>query len=245
MHKTPGAVVVKRDGFFTAIVKGLFGIVVVLIICGTVFGVFGIAKLDQNFKLATSGVLQILPEWQKTLPPVIADALSDKREPEYRKSVKIETKLVAGEKEADDESADDDDRPRGRHGHDAPATLVMNVTNNGDETVSVLALRVVAEDEKGVPRWQQSIYAATPLVLDCNWVGPLLPGSTKKLSFSVWGAGAADWKPSVEIADIRVSVPRPPADAPVAPEAKPASASHETRAPKAAKVAARNADAPE
>jgi hypothetical protein len=236
MQMTPGTVVVKRDGFFTAIVKGVFGVVVVLIICGTALGLFGIAKLDQNFKLAAAGVLQILPEWQKSLPPAIADALSDKRVPEYRKSVEIETKLVAAETNATGEDEDTEDRPVRRHRHDVqpPATIVMTVTNNGEETVSILALRVLAVDERGVPRWNESVYAATPVVLDCDWTGPLLPGATKTLAFCVWGEGAADWKPAVEVSEIRISVPREPADV---PEAKPAVAAADCLAPEPPKAA--------
>lgn len=240
MHMTPGAVVVRRDGFFTAIVKGVFGVVVVLIVCGTALGVFGIAKLDQNFRAAAAGLLATLPEWQKSLPPAIADALSDKRVPEYRKSLQIEAKIVAADKDADDEDEGTSDRPSHRHrrGIEAPATMVMTVTNNGEETISMLALRVLAVDGRDVPRWNESVYAATPVALDRDWTGPLLPGATRTLSFCVWGEGAADWKPAVEISDIRISVPREPSGPPEAKPALAADAPAPLKTPKAPRPAA-------
>ncbi len=218
MHPA-AAVVVRKGGFLSALVHGIFGTIIVVLVCGTVAGLYGLNVIDRHLGHMSTGVLAALPEWQKLLPPSVAEAISDRRAPEYRTSVGVEARFVLGE------SADE----RG--------TIVLEVVNNGSETVSLLSLRVVAEDARQVPRHQESIFAATPVAFDRDWPGPLLAGTTRRIAVPVWDARRRELKPIVEISDLRITVPRsdivalpaPPAPRPeqaAAPrEAEPAVAS--------------------
>jgi hypothetical protein len=189
MHPS-AAVVVRKGGFFSALVHGIFGTLIVVLICGTLFSLYGINVVDRHVGQISTALISNLPEWQKLLPPSVAEAINDRRAPDYRKSVGVEARFVPGE-----------DR-------DEPGVIVLEIANNGDETVSLLSLRIVAEDGKQVPRHQESIYAATPVAFERDWPGPLLAGTTRRMAVPVWDARRTELKPVVEVTDLRVTLPR-------------------------------------
>jgi len=127
---------------------------------------------------------ELLPEIRDALPPALADAFEDVRDPSYRDQVDVNVRLVS--------SSRDDLRQ-----------LVLDVTNNGDKTVTLMAVRVVLLDEAGDPVSSVVTYAATPLTVDQDWRGPILPGSHRICGEPVWRARDG-LTPQVEIADIRV-----------------------------------------
>lgn len=186
------AVVVKKSGFFTAIAKGVFGTLIVGIICGTALGLYGMRMADghvgallHNTGQVVEQVLKSLPEWQKAMPPAVQDALNDRRAPEYRDNVKVAADLVK------------------RDGRDI---VVISVTNRGDAIVSLLPLRVVVEDRDGIPVQEMNVYAAFPLQID-QQPGPLMPGEEpRKICRDVWREPNAA-KVRVELVDLRVAKP--------------------------------------
>lgn len=129
-----------------------------------------------------------LPDLLKSLPPALADVLNDRRAPEYVSNLDVKVKFVT-------------DESRGS------VRPVVTVKNNGTEVVSMLALHVAAMDEHGNPRSDWTEVVATPLTIDDEWRGPLMPGSTRHvvLRGSRSFAGNASTLVAVaEIGDVRV-----------------------------------------
>lgn len=185
MNAGPG-VIVNKGGFLAALAKGLFGTIIVIVICGTALGVYGMRIVDHHATSVTELVASAWPEWQKALPPCLADAVNDRRAPEYRQALDVAARVATvGEY--------DDDR-----------VLVVEITNNGTEVVSLLGLHVVLEDERGVPVRDWQLLAATPLMLDHDWRGPLQPGSTRRIVERVRRATAGDLKAAVETTELRI-----------------------------------------
>lgn len=106
-----------------------------------------------------------LPELLKSLPPALADMLEDHRSPEYASKIDVDVKLI-------DDEVNGTVRP------------VLTVKNTGDEVVSMLALRVAAVDADGTPHNDWTEVVATPLSIDDNWRGPLMPGATRHVVLS-------------------------------------------------------------
>ena len=185
-HMSP--VVVKKMGFFPALFLGLFGTIIASVVCAAGLGFYGLNIVDSkagDVLALGQGLIRGLPEFQEALPPALADLLDDKRDPQYRRNIDLQARIVP------DRNRDD----RGR--------AVITVTNNGDETVSLMSLRVVLEDDRQVPIREMVTYAATPVTIDDQWRGPLLPGSTRKFSVCTW-RGSGELDVSAEVTDLRV-----------------------------------------
>jgi hypothetical protein len=185
MNTVPATVVVRRGGFLPALTYGIFGTVIALIVCGGVitFSVIELVdrQIDHVMSISTE-VVKVLPDWQKALPPALADALDDRRDLGYRDQLDISAR-VTGERWA---------------------SAVVTVTNNGDRPVTLLSLRVVVEDDDGTPVREFTTYAATPIAIEDEWRGPLLPGSTRRFTAGTLRDSIGDWKASVEITELRV-----------------------------------------
>ncbi len=215
MSSSP-SVVVKKGGFFTALFHGVFGLLAVLVLTAGILGFYALHIADRTSSdlLQISGkIITDMPNWAGNLPPVLAEALDDHRAPDYRKELDVVAHLLPAGKE-DDQRA-----------------LVIEVTNKGTQTVSVLALNVVVEDTAGVPLLERRVYVATPFVVDeDDWRGPLMPGSQRR--FVVDQGQAPHCTVHTEIAELRVWNGGPDASAQNRPEtgAKPATNSGETSA---------------
>lgn len=181
----------SRMSPITALIVGLF-----------LFGGVGIASLTTvvlyTMRIADSNAAKLLhfagntvdglPELLKSLPPALADVLNDRRAPEYVSNIDVKVKFINDE-------AGGVLRP------------VVTVTNKGTEVVSMLALHVAAMDENGTPRGDWTEVVATPLTIDDDWRGPLMPGNTRHvvLSGSRSLAGKSEALVAVaEIGDVRV-----------------------------------------
>lgn len=194
---SPPAVIVRKGGALSALAYGFFGLLVTTVACAAGLGVYGMWIAQNKFDrlLSTSaGLLANLPDWQAALPPALADGLRDRRAPEYRRQLDVTVRLV----------------PRSR----GPRAVVA-VSNQGPETVSLLALRVVVLDQDGVPAQERICYAATPVALDDGWRGPLLPGAARELALPLGTPGGAGTVRH-EIVELRLwqAVPPPGADQP-------------------------------
>jgi hypothetical protein len=191
MNQAP-SVIVKKDGFFTAVARGFFGLLTTAVVCATGLGIYSMHIVDKKFgdiKSIGESVVSGLPKWRESLPPVVADAINDRRAPDYASSIDVKVRLIEGKRR---------DRQR----------AVIEVTNNGDETISLLSLNIRLEDADGVPVRTFTSYAATPLALnEGDWRGPILPNSkTRKFSCEIF-VPEYDLTAVAEIADIRVALP--------------------------------------
>ncbi len=161
---TMPAVIVKKGGFFSALAVGFFTFLTVGVVCASVVGLYGMhivnSKTWQVLQFGSS-IAEQLPNWQRALPPALAEAIQDRRDPAYREQLKVTTRLNRSR-----------DSERG--------SVVIEVSNTGDEAVSLLALRLVLQDELGTPVHEIPTYAATPLTIEGEWRGPILPGSTRR-----------------------------------------------------------------
>jgi hypothetical protein len=189
--------VIKRGGFLSAVAYGFFGLLTAAVVSVAVLGVYAIhvvdRKLDTVLGLGTDVIRSLpesLPQIRKSLPPALADALNDERDVAYRENLHVEAHLVPGSR-------------------DEYQQLVVNAKNNGDKTVTFMAVRVVLVDANDVPVRSLVVHAATPMTLDSEWRGPILPGSLRQCSEPLWRC-PPDLKPQLEIADLRVwSGPQP------------------------------------
>jgi len=190
------AVVVNKGGFLSALVKGVFATIVVVIICGTGLGLYAMHLADRY----GTAFLQFLPEWQRAMPPMVADALNDRRAVEYREHLEIRTRLEPSDRDATD------------------GALIVEVKNVGEEVVSLLNLRVVAEDASSARLCELPISVATPFAFDSHvHRGPLLPGETRRIARRVHEI-VGQPKLSHEVTELRVwngpaaktEPPRPP-----------------------------------
>jgi hypothetical protein len=157
-------VVVNRRGFGSSLVVSLFGTFCVLIVCVTCVAIYGVKVVNERL----DSIIEISPEaitaltnWQQALPPAVKDAINDRRMPGYRDKVAVTTRLV-------------------RDWKTERLVPVVEVTNDGDQVVSLLSLRLQVEDNESLPVEELTVYAATPLAIEGEWRGPLLPGSTRR-----------------------------------------------------------------
>ncbi len=183
------AVIVRKGGFLSALFHGLFGFLTAVVVCASGLGFYTLyvvnSKVGDVFAITGEWVSN-LPEWQQNLPPMLFETLDSRRAVDYLAQVDVSVWTVRSPRERD---------------HDL---TVIEVTNNGPETVTVLALNVLLEDEQGVPVREFRTYAATPLALDeGEWRGPLLPGSTRKFTRSCY-RHERGLKPTVDVAELRV-----------------------------------------
>ena len=183
----------QRMSPLTAFFLGLFGVGAVAIGSIAVVSLYTLRIIDSNvgavFRLA-SDTVDGLPGLLRELPPALGDLLRDRRDPRYASHIKVDVRFAA-------------DEIRGG------LRPVMTVTNNGEEVVSLLAVRVVGLDAEGRPAGEWTEVIATPLAFDNDWRGPLLPGETRHVLLSrthrfVNDPAGTDLSPAVEIADVRI-----------------------------------------
>lgn len=188
-----------KRGFFSTVAWGISMTAVTGIVCATGLGIYGLRivdnKSDSILDFAENTVRSI-PEIQKNLPPVLADALNDERRPDYVSKIKVSAAIVSGPD---------------KRGNIRPA---IEVTNTGDEVVSMLPLRITLTTAKGGGIAQRTRMAATPLgVADEDWPGPLMPGATRKIvqRFDIDRGSnpgeASDYNIECEVSDVRVWKP--------------------------------------
>jgi hypothetical protein len=201
---TGPAVIVNKGGFFGALARGLFGTLMTVVICGTALGLYGLHLADKHVSNVTRQVMTALPQWQQILPPVLADALNDRRAPEYRESLDITTRYVPDE------------------GNSRRGALVLDIQNRGTQTVSLLTLHMAVEDKSDEHFYELSTAAVTPLSI-ADHRGPLPPSSSREIVQRLWHVAGVP-KVKVEVSELRVwngPTPQPEAKAPSGPEDEP------------------------
>ena len=77
------AIVVKKAGFLSALAYGFFGMLTATVVCASGLAFYSLhivdSKTDSIFGLAHS-LVGSFPEMLESLPPVLADALNDRRQ---------------------------------------------------------------------------------------------------------------------------------------------------------------------
>jgi hypothetical protein len=182
----------KRRSFFSTLTIGICSVIVVATLCVTTVGLYGLTIVDRK----TGGLLEFasetlrnIPEFAESLPPLFADVVNDTRNPEYAKNLAVSATLDAYKK------GGELFRP------------TLRIQNLGEEMVSLLSLHVVVLDDTGSVRADFTEWGATPLALDRDWPGPMLPGATRSLAGGYcrvsddWNA--EDLRVEVEITDVR------------------------------------------
>jgi len=199
MYQNGGTTVVrKRMSFLSVLVISLTAIIVTVVLSAFGIAVYGlrIADVKATDLVGLVGeTAKSLPELCKSLPPALADAIHDQRRPDYRAKLDVSARLTSGES--------------GRPG----LGIIVEVTNRGDEVVSLLTMRLVGLDDEGDPVFERNTWVATPLQIEQDWRGPLLPHETRRIPLRVH-ASQPTRKVATEITDIRVWQGTPePADA--------------------------------
>lgn len=188
MSSSP-TVIVRKGGVLTAFVSGVFGTLIVCIICGVGLSWYALniadRKVSDVFGIGRS-VIESLPEWSESLPTAVSELLNDRRSPGYRTQLDYSVRLEPG------------------RNHDGHSLAVVEVTNNGAKTVTFMSARIVASDQNGVPERDYRTFIATPIMVDDEqWRGPLLPGSTRTFVQRLWNTDQPA-EVSIEITDLRV-----------------------------------------
>ncbi len=183
----------NRMSPLTAFFLGVFGIGAVGIGASAVVVLYGMRIVDTKVSAVMAfvgGTVDGLPELIDALPPALADLLNDRRAPEYTANLDIDVGFVADE-------------------HTGRLRPVVSITNKGNEVVSLLAIRVAALNEQHLPLCEWTEVMATPIAIDNQWRGPLMPGDTRHALLSSWRPDIpADQmstiKAATEISEIRV-----------------------------------------
>ncbi|UCG58002.1 MAG: hypothetical protein JSU70_00570 [Phycisphaerales bacterium] len=183
----------KRHTFLSSLAMGFTALGMTLMISCTVVVIYGMHFVgDQSDKLVSSigSAIRGLPELRASLPPIVADVLDDRRQPDYRSQVEITAKMSPFED------------------HGGRLRTVVEVVNNGDDVVSLLSLRITVLDAHGEVLSESNEWAATPIAADHDWRGPLMPGSRRHFASSARrmfrGYSQSDLRTEVEVTDIRV-----------------------------------------
>ena len=185
-------IIYKRHTFLSALAMGVSAIIIAFIVSCTVVIIYGMnfagEKSEELVSLAEEAI-RGLPKLQESLPPVLADMLNDRRQPDYSTQLTItpSTTLLPD--------------------NNGTVKTKIEIINNGSEVVSYLSLRVVVLTSSNEIITESNEFAATPIATDHNWRGPLLPGSRRYFDISRRGLpvfSVDELKTEVEITDIRI-----------------------------------------
>lgn len=191
----------KRMSVFTATALGLSAVIITCVVSASAITLYGMRIIDKKADTLV-GTVQVLveqlPALKAALPPALADAVSDERRPDYADRLEIEVDM----------------RPNA--GRSNRAETSISIANEGDEVVSMLALRVVVLDKDGRPISGGTEYAATPLAIDGDWRGPLMPGSKRRIAKTHYCPRQAA-SVEYEVTELRIWHPEEHAIAPAEP----------------------------
>jgi len=181
----------KRMSPFTALFIGIFGVGAMAIAGASCIVLLGMRIADNRITDVlhlADDTIEGLPELINSLPPAIGDVLNDRRAPEYAADLDVDVAFAV------DES-----------GRLRP---VMTIKNNGSEVVSMLAVRVAALLDNGMPVREWTEVVATPIAIENEWRGPLMPNATRHVVLSRCyghaGKILSNLTPAHEISEVRV-----------------------------------------
>lgn len=164
MTSQPSFITVRKHTFLSSVAMGFSAVVITVAVCCTAVLLYTVhlaGEKSERLVTLVEGAVRGLPEFEKALPPALSDILNDRRQPDYASQLAISAKVTP--------------RP-GRHSF---ARTAVEITNNGQEVVSLLSLRVTLLDDSGQLRCESQTWAATPLATDGELRGPIMPGSRR------------------------------------------------------------------
>ncbi len=172
MESRPQVIHNHKRSFLSTLAIGLSSIIIAVLLGGTAVSIYALRIVDKKSDLlvgTADHLIEALPEIQKNLPPLIGDVFNDERRIDYLDNLEIKTHLVRA------------DHRRGRSGVRAQ----IEVKNTGEEMVTLMSLHLMALDEKGnlIGEWNE--WVATPIAIENELRGPLLPTS-KRTIHSGW-----------------------------------------------------------
>ncbi len=179
MGRSDGMVVNKRMSFLASLVWGVCSVIMVTVVCTSGIVFYGLHIVED--------AIDDLPGIVKKVP-MLRDALSTERRIDYIDDLDIEIDFT--------------DHPY----YEDRMRAVATITNGGQELVSWLSIRVVVTDDAGNVLNEDVEIIATPVALDDDLPGPLVPGRTRR--FTICTFKRSD-HPSAEyeITDLRVWAP--------------------------------------
>lgn len=203
-----GPIINKRRSFLSTLALGVSAVVITVILTGGAVAMYGLNILDRKsdnvFDLARAGV-DNLPAFVESLPPMLADVVNHQRDPDYAGNIEVSARLARSD--------------RGP-GYVRP---IVEVKNLGNEVVSLLSMRIAVVNADGEPIAECNEFAATPVAIEDQWRGPLLPHAKARTfraghQFCIDGeADVSELKVECEITDVRVWT-RPAGKAPAPAE---------------------------
>lgn len=189
MYNDGGTMVVrKRLSFLSVLALSSAAVITTAIVSASGIAIYGLSVIDDKSEdvVAFLGdAVRGLPELRKSLPPALADAWNDERQPDYLEMLTISVRATG-----------EDHRGRSR--------AVVEVANNGREVVSLLSMRIVGLDEDQDAIFERNTWVATPLQIEDEWRGPLLPGETRRIPIRLWRGSDSLASFSHEVTDIRI-----------------------------------------
>ena len=185
-------IIYKRHTFLSALAMGISAIIIAFIISCTVVIIYGMnfaGEKSEELVSLTEEAIRGLPKLKESLPPVLADILNDRRQPDYSTQLDITANTVL------------------LPANQGTVKTTVEVVNNGKEVVSLLSLRVVVLTAQNDIITESNEWAATPIAAEDEWRGPLMPGSKRYFVTSRGGLpvySPDELRTEVEITDIRV-----------------------------------------
>ncbi len=176
----------QRMSPWTALFLGVAAVAVAGIVTVCTVATYGIHVADQwggQLIGVVDTTVQNLPDTLRALPDAVGDVIRYRRAPEYGKQVAVEVSLV------------EDARGQG-------PVAVVSIDNQGPEMITLLALRVKALNDDGIPMREWTEYAATPLMVERDCRGPIMPNSKSRYPLRRWRVGQDIKNVEWEIADL-------------------------------------------
>lgn len=180
-----GMIVQKRMSFLASCVWAVASILITGIVSVAGISLYGLRIIDQR----VGNALQLVPavlEGLDNLPPMLADAIDQRRQPDYREQLAVDVAFSPA-------GSNEDSQP------------LLTVENNGDKTVGFLAVRVVVRDPRGRIVHEGTTNVATPVAVEGyrEMPGPILPGAKRQITTG-WVAGSEGLSAEIEITDVFV-----------------------------------------
>jgi hypothetical protein len=153
---------------FTAMFLSFAAVMITVIGTGAVLGLYALSIVDQKASQVlnvASNTVENLPALLQAAGPAVENLVGD-RAAAYASKVKVEASFVTDPEK----------------GYTRPA---LTITNNGDEVVTLMTVRVAALNSNGVAVADWNEVVATPIGIE-DWPGPIQPGATRHMLMNRW-----------------------------------------------------------
>jgi hypothetical protein len=189
----------QKRPFFSTVAMVLCTLAAAFIVGCTAMILHGLHLTGERanaFASLAEEVVHRLPVLCESLPPALTVGPNDRRRLDYCRHL-----VVTAEAEPTDAC-------------DGRILTTVKVTNEGAQAVSLLSLRIVVLNCEGEILEESNEWAATPILAEPHWRGPLLPGCRRDIAFAANrpfpASSLKGLKTEVEITDIRICTDQDP-----------------------------------